>query len=798
MRAPAYTILCAASLIALSPPVEAAKSVRVSMIIDGPWERGAPVMNAFREEILVLTKGEFDVTFPPDKQRLCNFDAKQIRAEIAAMVADKDVDLIITMGIVASHVAATGGPYPKPVVAPYIVDGHVQGAPITDKGASGVDNLSYITSPDAFERDLEIFRELAPFKHLVVLTTRSFHQLLPELDDQTTEIGKRLGFDAVTLGVGDDVAATIGRIPLNTDAVYLAPLLEMPEKQLDTLIAALNAKKLPTFSLWGKDEVERGVLASGTGTPDYRRRARRVAIYVQRILLGEQPGTLRVNFPRGERLVINMATARTIGFYPSWKALTEAEQLNTVREVPGRVLGLNDVLEAVVESNLTLAARIAQIRGQDEAVATARSRLLPRVDANLTGVIIDRDRAEASFGSAAERQLNISANLTQVLWSDGAWSGYEIQKRLSAARGHERDALILDLQLAGGRAYFNVLRAKTFERIQYENLKKTRTNLELARIRDKVGTAGPSEVLRWESQIANDRAAVINAKARRNQAEIALNQLMNRPLEEPFDTSDASAQSTRVLEAVAVLGASLDNPGSFREYRTFMANISARYAPELKQLDAVIAALERRVGLTDRAYWMPTVALAADVQWRALKGGAGSEGGGLMLPPQFPPVMFPQSDATNWSLALALSFPVFAGLSRDAEERQASAELEQRKIERRLVFERIEQRVRSSLHAAGASDAAITLSRDAATAAAKNYDIVRDAYARGAVEIVGLLDAQNAALVTEQVAASSVYDHLLDVLEVARAVSQFEFLQDVKACEALAREFKAHLEETTR
>ena len=48
----------------------------------------------------------------------------------------------------------------------------------------------------------------------------------------------------------------------------------------------------------------------------------------------------------------------------------------------------------------------------------------------------------------------------------------------------------MDIVQAAASAYLNVLRAKSIERIQKENLKLTRENLERARIRVEIGAAG--------------------------------------------------------------------------------------------------------------------------------------------------------------------------------------------------------------------------------------------------------------------------------------------------------------------
>ncbi|MCK5527612.1 MAG: TolC family protein, partial [Candidatus Latescibacteria bacterium] len=139
------------------------------------------------------------------------------------------------------------------------------------------------------------------------------------------------------------------------------------------------------------------------------------------------------------------------------------------------------------------------------------------------GMMMDEDRAAAGMGQQPERTVSGSVTATQVLYSEAAWANVAIQKLLHTAREEERKQLRLNITQSAATAYLNVLRAKTFERIQKENLKRTRSNLELARVREVVGSAGPAEVYRWESEMAFNRKTVIEANARRNLAEMELN-----------------------------------------------------------------------------------------------------------------------------------------------------------------------------------------------------------------------------------------------------------------------------------
>ena len=58
--------------------------VNVATVIDGSWERNEEVESRFREEILALTRGEFDVRFPAERWRHRSNPARDRRAVVEA------------------------------------------------------------------------------------------------------------------------------------------------------------------------------------------------------------------------------------------------------------------------------------------------------------------------------------------------------------------------------------------------------------------------------------------------------------------------------------------------------------------------------------------------------------------------------------------------------------------------------------------------------------------------------------------------------------------------------------------
>jgi len=107
--------------------------------------------------------------------------------------------------------------------------------------------------------------------------------------------------------------------------------------------------------------------------------------------------------------------------------------------------------------------------------------------------------------------------------------------------------------------------------------------------------------------------------------------------------------------------------------------------------------------------------------------------------------------------------------------------------------ERVEEIIRSQLYSAQAAYAQIDLTAIAAEASLKNYNLVSDAYARGAVTVIELLDAQETSLKASAASAESLYNFLTVIMAMQRAVGGFDYLLSPDERNALADEFRSTL-----
>ena len=768
------------------------RSIQVGTVLDGPSDSDAALRVLVETEAVRLLGNRYHARFPPEKQLVGDWSVAKVRHNVDTLMADPEVDAIVVLGIVGPVHVSRRPEFPKPVVAAVVLDpetdaipNEVRERPRTGGGnvervrVSGVANLSYVAFDLDLPRQVEAFRQIAPFSRLAILTIEAVENELAGVRRSVVKELGAIGVEAVFLPVGRSIEPALDRLPADVDAVMLSPLSHLPEKEFKRLIQELHARKLPTYSLEGKRAVLRGAMAARRGDPNKLFLARRVALNLFHIVQGEEASALPIDFPIDEQPVLNLSSARAVGVDPTFGLMAEAEMVGESGPAPVRRISLAAVVREAAQVNLELASAQRRIEAGRELVKEARSNLLPQASLTSRGAWIDRDRA-GQF--QPQRQVVGTLGVQQILYSEQARAGYDIERQLQASRTEERLQLRLDIVLEAAQSYLEVLRSKTIEDIRKKNLSVTRSNLNFARARVDVGAAGRDEVLRWRSQMAQNLRSVIEAGAQRHRAEIAVNRILNRALEEPFATVEAGLGDPGLTVNFEVLRPFVESPGSFKLFRDFMTREAVEASPELRRLDVAIRAQQRSLQAARRVFYLPTVGLDAQVQ--QFKNGNGPE-----------PVPAGGPNNTHWTISLQANLPLFQGGALRAQKTRAEIELDQVMIDRVSTRLLIDQRVRSALHRAGASFAGIELARKAAGSAQENLELVRASYREGVVDIVRVLDAQAQALSAELDAANAVFVHLMDLMESQRAVGRFDYFRSAGERDALIRRLEAFFQQ---
>ncbi len=760
--------------IILLSAVTRANSTNIGVVFDGSSELNRMTLETYIKEIKDLTEGEFTVDFPKDKILEADWTATGVRTAIDKLLNDPGVDIVITIGVIGSTEIAKRTNLPKPAIAPWIIDSKLLGLPENAEGTTGIHNLYYLASPTTLARDIIAFKEIVEFDNMALVFMPIVTELVPDIEDYVIQVARESGVEIFLIPVTGSVDELLAIIPPDTESVMVTPILQYSSEEIEQLYDGLIQRGLPSFSMLGRTEVEQGALIGLTPELNITRQARRIALAIQSILLGDDPANLPIEFSEQQKLTINMATAKAINFYPKWEVMTDADLIEEEPLDTGQELTLDGAVLESVRVNLDLLAADKFVSAGAQDVKRAIAELLPQSDIFLENRYIDKDRARASFGTQPERSISGGANVSQLIYSDRAWSNLTVQKRLQEARVYNRNEIRLDIIAATAIAYLNVLRAKTIERIQKDNLKLSKSNLEIAKVRRDIGVASPAEVYRWESEISSDRIDVVSAEATRKNTEILVNRLLHRPLSLEFRTQETGLGDKTLIVSDPRLDKYVDNPGSFEVFMDFMVTQGFLQSPEIKSLDSQVGAQERILKSSQRAFWIPTFSAFGEIRQFFYEGSAGGEINTGDLPFTIPSV-----DDTEWIVQFQATFPLFRGGAKIAEYKQAREELSRLRIERDSTSEKVEEEIRTSLNNAGASFPSIGFAEDASSAARKNLELVTDSYSRGVVSIIDLLDAQNAALAADLNAANAVYDFLIDLMNVQRSVGRFDFFMNM-------------------
>jgi outer membrane protein TolC len=193
-------------------------------------------------------------------------------------------------------------------------------------------------------------------------------------------------------------------------------------------------------------------------------------------------------------------------------------------------------------------------------------------------------------------------------------------------------------------------------------------------------------------------------------------------------------------------------------------------------LQEAIAAQKRILAANKRKRFIPVVNFQSQADHIFSRKGEGSD--------------VTTDNDTGWSISLNASWPLFEGGGINADVRQALSEKVKLKKQLHDTTRKMELNLRSVILDLRVKSANLRLTKEAAEAADKNFELVQDSYSKGAVSIVSLLDAQNAALAANQSAANSVYEYFISLLEVERGFGGFAVITPLKEQKAFFHRFQ--------
>ncbi|WP_366657411.1 ABC transporter substrate binding protein [Fodinicurvata sp. EGI_FJ10296] len=273
-----------------------------------------------------------------------NSDQRQeVRDEVVSRLTETgDIDLMIAMGTWAGQDLRVEG-LGVPVVVGSTSD--PIGAGITDSATdSGMDHIHAKVEPDRYQLQVGLFHDIIGFQRLGIVYDDSAEGRTFGGVNAVEQVATERGFEIVSCNapytglpqqeIEAGVIDCYSEIADDVDAIYITVHRGVTETSLPQIMDVITENLVPTFSMLGSGEVQRGVLMS-IAQADFTYVGEFHAQTIARILNGASPRALDQRWSAPPKIALNLAAAERIGFDPPVDLLLASDEIYETIIGPG-------------------------------------------------------------------------------------------------------------------------------------------------------------------------------------------------------------------------------------------------------------------------------------------------------------------------------------------------------------------------------------------------------------------------------------------------------------------------------
>lgn len=263
------------------------------------------------------------VEFVADAHYSSNWD-KGLREEnkqlaIKRLKDKQDIDLIIAMGTWAGQDLATDE-HSVPTIVCGVSDA-ISSNIVKSAEDSGYDHVHAHLDPARYERQVRAFHDVIGFQKLGVIFMDTVDgrsvAALPTIDAIADERG--FGVLKCPYAYHEDIEVRrkgffecLEKIAPEIEAFYITQQSAVSSQTLPKILTALNAKKIPSFSQAGSDEVRHGVLLSIAASASLKNYGKFHAETIAKVINGAKPRDLKQVYEAPVKIAFNKAEAKII------------------------------------------------------------------------------------------------------------------------------------------------------------------------------------------------------------------------------------------------------------------------------------------------------------------------------------------------------------------------------------------------------------------------------------------------------------------------------------------------------
>lgn len=771
-------LFCLLLLLPLLCISQTKKVYDIGILIDKNQPELTPLLEELKEEVKAVVGEDAEIRFPEAFVLANELNKEQAESNYKQLLAS-DIDIILAFGPINNIVIAQQKEYPKPTILFGAVNEDFLSIQ-TKNQASGIPNFTYLVATRSYKDDLNTLKELTGFKKVGIAIQRSFLDIFPYTSFFDSELArleadyKLIPFDNV-----EDITSDLQDV----DAVYLAETFYLNNSDIEILVNEFLRLKLPSFTSNTLNEVNMGILATNQSDENISQFFRRIALTIEAYIAGEELADQPTYISIDPKLTLNYNTAERIGLPLKYSLLAQTNFVGEFeKKLADKKYNLLEVMNGVLDRNLSLQTSQKDVELSEKDVQSAWTNYLPSVTANASATHVDPDLAEASFGLNPEYSTDGSITLKQTLFSPEANANINTQKDLLGSQRERYNSEQLDAIFDASNAYFNALILKTNLQVRVQNMNLTKRNLQIAEENFEAGQSGKTDVLRFRSELAQDMQLMIEAANNLEQGYIALNQLLNNPIDYNIDVDEVELEEglfenysyTQIREL-------LDDPNLRTPFAKFLVEEAKRNAPELKSLDFDISAIGRSIRLNSAGRFLPTLALQGQYNQIFNQWGAGVN---------------PDILDNNYNVGVNLSIPLIDQNRQNINRQIALIQKDQLDLAKSNTNLAIETNVSNAVLALVNEVSNIALSVVSEEAAEEALDLTQTSYSNGAVTFVQLIDAQNNFLAARLARSNAVYNYLLASLRLERFLGYYFLMHTEAENEEFIQRFTAFMQQT--
>ena len=751
-----------------------AKPVELAFVFDGPSEKNAEVLKTFQQTITVSLLPDYRAVFPKDLIFVGDWTEKG-----AISASDKALNsrakMVISLGYMSSNYYSDKKNKKKYVVT------------IEQYGLRDFGN-KFFNPIQQTANDFSTFKVLVPsIKKAAILMNENYYKTetnwKASIDQKLKE--KNCDLNYVVIPVNSNLKASLAKIPADADSIFVTPLYNLTTAQRKEVYDYAMSKKMPSYSIVGKEDVELGAML-GTSTMDVDKKiAEATSFNIHGVLHGNAVKNERIPFYDDKVIFYNSDTGDAVGYTPPLRLLNNAVTI-THKKLPTYSLGT--LIDALDDANLDIKRKQFLISAARRSVASAYLRYLPTLRLDL-GYQSYNDSYARSYSGVPTHAGSFTVAMDQVLYSPDLVTNIIVKHKKLKFDKAEEALTKANTEYHIGNLFIEMLMLENMIKVQEESVQETRENLAIARVREKTGKCGYEEVFRWAGEVSEEEKKLLSMQADYKNLKVTVNKLLNQDQKYDFAFVPLTANDPAFFTSDLHIIDHVRNPKKLGQFTDMLVAEAIYLSPETTKLKAAIAMKKAEMGNYIQKFVLPNAKMSLEYgtmydralpyedeghkQMKYVTGAVASAstgGGPSAYQNGYNNSPYLNLNKTSLRFLIAAQWKPIEGGHKFAEIARCKSELNELNAYLEEVNTEIEMQVRSVVNRAISKYFMIEKSYKAMFAQSENYQMVKAKYLKGEVPINQISDAQKLYFEAKLDALNSQYEFFKELIWVQRGL----------------------------